>query len=58
MATTRKRVLRGDLVTGAAKRRQRVQEPRDRAPKGIVVGAKPVRFGEGSTEVLKAVIED
>jgi hypothetical protein len=42
MAAGQERVLRGDPVTGTAKRRQRVQGPCDRAPKGNVVGAEAV----------------
>jgi len=46
---TRNRVLRGDRATGAAKRTQGVQLPRDRASKGKVVGASVVPLSGRST---------
>src|SRR5262245_8859588 len=46
---TRNRVLRGDRATGAAKRTQGAQLPRDRASKAPIAGASAVRGRAGST---------
>jgi len=53
VAASRKRVLRGCRVTGAAKRRQRMSRPRGWTPKSRDAGADAVHGAEGDARAPK-----